>query len=540
MDLTYNETVRRRMLAGIDKLADTVKVTLGPRGRNVAMHQKANLRDAEYSDRAAANAPVLITNDGVTIAKSIVLPDPVEDMGARLVREAAIKTNEGGGDGTTTAIVLTQSLLREGMRNMAAGADPVAMQRGMRRGGALVLRELAAAARPVTTRGEIARVAAISCQDEALGDLIGEAVSAVGLEGIINVDDSQRTQTTLEILEGIVFERGFLSPMMATDEQQTAAELRNPYILLCDANFTNPQDLIPALLLAAEDERPMLVISEGVSGDALGLIHVNKKEGDLDIVCVEAPLYGEGRRWRMEDLAVQTGGVYISAELGGNIREVTREQLGTAGYVKVTRHQTLIMDGGGDPAAVENKIKELNYLVEHTDYEFNRERFRERLAKFVSGVAKLEIGGCTKPEIWDRKMRAEDAVNAARAAYAEGVVPGGGVALLNTVPELKKLVDETEGDERTGVMAVLAAVKAPARQIAANAGLEGDAVVACLLERAPDTGYDAERDRYVDMAAAGIVDPVKVTRLAVECALSVASTLLTTEAGIVTAKETPA
>ncbi len=532
MSMIYNDNVRQGMLAGINKLADTVKVTLGPKGRNVAMHQKANLRDANYSDRAKADAPILVTNDSVTIAKSIVLPDPVEDMGARLLREAAVKTNDGAGDGTTTAIVLTQSILREAFRSIAAGADPVAMRRGVQKGGALVLRELTAAAKPIATREEIAKVAAISCQDAALGSMIGEALSTVGLEGVISVEDSQRLETSLEILEGIVFERGFLSPVMATDEQQTVAELRNPYILLCDTRFINPQDLIPALMLAAEDERPMLVISEGVEGEALGLVHVNKKEGDLDIVCVEAPLYGEGRRWRMEDMAVQTGGSYISNELGTEIRKVTREQLGTAGYVKVTRNQTLIMNAGGDPAAVEEKVKELRYLVEHTDYEFNRERYRERLAKFVSGVAKLDVGGRTQAEIWERKMRVEDAVNAARAAYAEGVIPGGGVALLNTAPRLLELADTLEGDERTGVLVVLAAVKVPACQIAGNAGLDGNAVAARLLEQPAGIGYDADKDCYVDMLASGIMDPVRVTRLAVECAVSVASTMLTTEAGV--------
>ena len=537
MNIVYNEEIRKKMLAGIDKLADTVKVTLGPKGRNVAMHQKSNLRDSEYSDRAAAGAPILVTNDGVTIAKSIVLPDPVEDMGARFLREAAMKTNDGAGDGTTTSIVLAQSILHETFRNIAAGADLMALRRGIQKGGELVLRELSAAARLISTREEISRVALISCQDEALGDMIGEALSAVGLEGVINVDDSPRGETTMEILEGIVFERGFISPIMTTDEKQTVAELHDPYILLCDTRFTDPQDLIPALLLAAEDERPMLVISEGVEGEALGLVHVNKKEGDMDIVCVEAPLYGEGRRWRMEDLAVQTGGTYISKELGSSIREVTREQLGTAGYVKVTRHQTLIMNAGGEPAAVENQVKKLRYLAEHTDYEFNRKRYQERLAKFVSGVANINVGGKTRTEMWERKMRVEDAVNAARAARAEGVVPGGGVALLNTVPALRKLANVLEDDERTGVLSVLAAIEAPVRQIAVNAGLEGGTMVASLLEKPAGMGYDADRECYTDMWESGILDPVKVTRLAVECALSVASTVLTTEAGITQAQK---
>lgn len=536
MDITYNEAARRGMLAGIDKLANTVKVTIGPKGRNVAMYQKANVRDADYSDRAQAGAHVLITNDGVTIAKSVALADPVEDMGAQLMKEAAVKTNDGAGDGTTTAIVLAQCILHEAFRNIAAGADPLALRRGIQRAAEVALGELSATARPIATREEIARVATISCQDKALGDMIGEALDAVGLEGVVTVDDSQRLETTLDIMQGIVFERGFISPVMATNELKTEAELHDPYILLCDTKFTDPQDLIPALICAAEDERSILIVSEGVEGEALGLIHTNKTQGDMDIVCVDAPLYGEGRRWRMEDLAVQTGGTYVTKELGLDIRQVTREMLGTAKHVKVTKQRTVIMDGGGDPAAVENKIKELKYLVENTDYEFNQERYRERLAKFVSGVAKIDVGGRTEPEIWEKKMRAEDAVNAARVAYEEGVVAGGGIALLNTVPKLRELAAAMEGDEKTGVMVMIQAVKAPVRQISVNAGLEGGAVVERLLQEAPGIGYDADQDKYIDMFEAGVIDPVKVTRLALECAVSVAATLLTTEAGV-TGKE---
>lgn len=537
MNITFNETIRRGMLAGIDKLADTVKVTLGPKGRNVAMYQKSHLRDSEYTDRAQSGAHVLVTNDGVTIARSIVLPDPTEELGVKLLREAAVKTNDGAGDGTTTAIVLTQSILHEAFRNIAAGANPMILRRGLQEAVKVALKELTAAAKPINTREELSRVAAISCQDSALGDMIGESLHTVGLAGVVTVDDGQRLDTTLDVMEGIVFERGFISPVMATNELKTEAELHAPYILLCDTSFENPQDLIPALLCAAEDERPILIISEGVEGEALGLVHTNKTQGDMDVVCVQAPLYGEGRRWRMEDLAVQTGGTYITKEHGFDIRQVTREELGTAKYVKVTRNRTIIMDGGGDPAAVESRIKELKYLAENTDYEFNRDRYKERLATFVSGVARIEVGGRTEPEIWERKLRVEDAVNAARAAYEEGVVAGGGIALLNTVPALQRLAATLDGDERTGVLTLLRAVQAPARQIAVNAGLEGGAVAARLLEEKPGTGYDAEGERYVDMFEAGVIDPVKVTRLALECAVSVASTLLTTEAGVTEKEE---
>lgn len=532
MDITFNDTVRRSMQAGIDKLADTVKVTLGPKGRNVAIHQKANRRGAEYSDRAQTGAHVLITNDGVTIAKSIVLPDPLEEMGVRLLREAAEKTNAGAGDGTTTSIVLTQSMLHEAFRHIAAGANPMFLRRGLQKAACVALEELKAAARPITTREELSRVATISCQDESLGDMIGEALASVGLEGVISVDDGQRLDTTLDVMEGIVFDRGFISPEMATNEQKTEAELYDPYILLCDTLFEYPQDIIPALICAAEDGRPILIISEGVKGEALGLVHANKTQGDVDIVCVQAPLYGDGRRWRMEDLALQTGGTYITKEHGFDIQQVTREHLGTAKYVKVTTQRTIIVDGGGDPTAVEDRIKELKYLVENTDYEFNRNRYKERLATFVSGVAKIEVGGKTEPEIWERKMRVEDAVNAARAAYEEGVVAGGGVALLNTVPALRKLASVTEGDERMGVLTLLGAVQTPVWQIAENAGREGSAVAARLLEEQPGTGYNAESDQYMNMFEAGVIDPVKVSRIALECAVSVASTMLTTEAGV--------
>ena len=532
MDIRYNEAVRRGMLAGIDKLADTVKVTLGPRGRNVAMHQKADRQGADYSDRAAAGSPILVTNDGVTIARSIVLADPVENMGAQLIKEVALKTNDGAGDGTTTAIVLAQSLLHEAFRNAAAGADLMALRRGIQSGTAAASAALADMARPVSTREDMARVAAISCADETLGDMIGEALDRVGPEGVVTVENGQRLETALNILEGIVFERGFVSPLMATDEMKTAAELDDPYILLCDKKFTDAQDLIPALMCAAEDDRPILIISDGVEGEALALIHTNKVEGDMDIVCVHAPLYGEGRRWRMEDMAVQTGGVYVTAELGQDVRKVTRDMLGTAKHVKVTRQQTVITGPGGDPAAIEKRVQELRWLVEHTDYEFDRQRHRERLAAFVSGVVRIDVGGRTEPEIWERKMRVEDAVNAARAAREEGVVPGGGIALLNAAPALVALAETLEGDERTGVMALRRAIEAPVRQIAVNAGLDGGAVAARLLREKPGTGYDADGDRYVDMMEAGVIDPVKVTRLALECAVSLTATLLAAEAGV--------
>ncbi len=531
MELKYSHEMRQKMLAGIDRLADAVKVTLGPEGRNVTMYQKANLRDTEYSDPAQPGAHALVTNDGVTIAKSIILPDPMENMGAQFLRETAEKVNDEAGDGTSTAILLAKSILHEAFRNAEAGADITALKRGIKKAAERAQQILKESAKPIQTREDISRVAAISCEDEDLGVMIGEAMDAVGLEGVITIDDYQRNETMLDIQEGIVFDRGYLSSFMCTDEKKTVALLYDPYILFCDTKFESAQDLIPALMLAAEDERSCLIISEGVEGDALGLIYQNKIEGDMDIVCVNAPAYGEGRRWRMDDMAVQTGGVYVSKESGVDIREVTREMFGTAKQVKVAKKQTVITGAAGDSAAVEDRVKELRYLVDHTDYEFNRERYRERLAKFVSGVANIMVGGRTEPEMWERKMRVEDAVNAARAACEEGVVAGGGAALLHAAPEILKLADTLEGDERTGAKALAHALLEPVKQIAENAGEPGSVVAARLLEEDAGIGYDASCGCDTDMIAAGILDPLKVTRLALECAVSCAATVLTVEAG---------
>lgn len=537
MEIAFNQRFRQRMLTGIDKMADAVKATLGPKGRNVAMHQKANLRGSEYFDRARKDAKVLITNDGATIAQGIVLPDPIENMGAQLLKEAALKANADAGDGTTTAIVLTQCVLHEAMRAIAAGADPLAIRRGIAKAADAVEKALFTQAVPVRARDAISRVAAISCQDEALGAMVGEALSQVGLEGVIHVEDSQKVETSLEILEGIVFDRGFAAPFMATNVDTMTAELDNPYILLCDTKFDNSEDLLPALILAAEDERPILILSEGVEGEAMGLIQVNKTQGDMDIVCVQAPLYGEGRRWRMADMALQTGGMYITKELGLHIRDVTRAMLGTARKVVVTQNRTTIIGPGGDPVLVEKRIQELRYFANNTDYEFNAERHRERLAAFVSGVATIYVGGKTETELWERKMRIEDAVHAAQAAYEEGVVPGGGVALLNTIPALKAMADSMENEERIGVHAVMRAMEAPVRQIAENAGLDGSMVAAKLKLTQPGIGYNAESESYVDMVEAGITDPVKVTRSAMKSAMSVAATILTAEVGLVDIRE---
>lgn len=532
MAITHGDDIRTGLLDGVNTLADAVKITLGPKGRNVALPQKANLYGADYGDAAAPDAGVLVTNDGVTIAKSIVLEDPQANMGAELCKESAITANDNAGDGTTTAIVLAQAILQAAFRNIAAGADPLALRRGLQEACVAIVDVLRKAATPVQSREDIARVATISCQDSELGALIGEALDTVGLEGVVNVDDSQRLETTMDIAEGIVFDRGLVSPYLATDAATGVAELRNPYILITDKKFTNAQDLIPALICAAEDERDCLVISDGVEGDALALVLRNKLEGDMGVACVQAPGYGEGRRWRMEDIAVQTGGMFITEEAGLDVREVTREQLGSAEYVKVDAKRTVISGGAGDPALVQGRITELRHMVENTDYEFNKERHAERLAAFVSGIATIFVGGHTEPEQAERKMRVEDATNAARAAVEEGVVAGGGVALLSVLNVLEKLAAGLEGDERTGAEIAIEACKAPAAQIAENAGKDGAATVAKILQQAAGVGYDAAKDEFVNMVQAGILDPLRVTRSAVEAAFSVAGTALLTEAGV--------
>ena len=536
MSIIQGDAARRTLLEGVDELANAVGATLGPKGRNVAMHQKANLYGADYGERAQAGAHVLITNDGVTIAKEISFADPVKNMGAQLMKEAAVKANDEAGDGTTTAIVIAQALLQGAFRNIAAGADPLALRRGMARAGSLAVERLVGSAVPVRTQDEIAHVATISCQDEQLGAMVGEAIYRVGLEGVVNVDDSRRMETTLTVDEGIVFDRGLISPHMATDTHAGEAVLENPYILITDKKFENGQDIIPALMCAAEDGRDILVLCEGIEGDALALVMRNKLEGDMGVVCVQAPAYGEGRRWRMDDIAVQTGGMYVSEEMGISIRDVTREMLGSADRVKVTRKRTIISGGHGDPDAIERRVAELRYRAENTEYDFNRKRHAERLAAFVSGVATIAVGGITETEQWERKMRVEDAVNAARAAFEEGVVAGGGVALASLAPALTELAEELEGDERTAAEIARGACQAPLLRIADNAGTNGRVVAEHLAEAPAGTGYDALHDCYVDLFAEGIIDPLRVTRTALEAAFSVAETLLVTEAGVTPVK----
>ncbi|MCD8045824.1 MAG: chaperonin GroEL [Clostridiales bacterium] len=532
-DLFYSMEIKKKMIDGCAKAAEAVKATMGPVGRNVLMYQKANLRDAKYSDAPGKDTPTMVINDGVTILKSILLPDPAENMGVELMRNAAEKTNDAAGDGTSTTVLLVQTILQEGYRHLAAGAHPLLLRKGLHAACDLAVSELEHMAKPVSSGNDISMVATVSCQDEKVGQMIGKALQTIGLEGVIQIDDSGRPTTTMEILEGIVFDRGFFSPLMATDEMQTMAELHNPYILITDTKFENSQDLIPILIQIAETGRGCLIICDSLEGDAMGLILKNKMEGDMDIVCVPALLYGEGRQWRMEDMAVQTGASYISKDFGIDIRKATLEMLGTAEYVKVTRHQTVITGAGGDPAAVENRVRELRYLVNHTEYDFNRERYQERLAKFVSGVAKIDIGGTTEAEIRELRFRAEDAVVAVRAALESGIVPGGGSAYLGVLPALQKLAERRERDVKTGIQVLMRALEMPARQILRNAGLDDGEMLGSLKKSAPAVGYNVADGQYTDMYAAGIIDPLKVSKTALQSAVSAASTILTAEAGTV-------
>ncbi|MCC8150699.1 MAG: chaperonin GroEL [Lachnospiraceae bacterium] len=531
-DLFYSMEIKKKMIDGCAKAAKAVKATMGPVGRNVLMYQKANLHDAKYSDAPRKDTPAMVINDGLTILKSILLPDPAEEMGVELMRDAAEKTNDAAGDGTSTTVLLVQTILQEGYRHLAAGAHPLLLRRGLHAACDLAVSELEHMAKPISTEADISMVATVSCQDRNIGQMIGKALQTIGTEGVIQIDDSGRPTSTIEILEGIVFDRGFFSPLMATDEAQMAAELYNPYILITDTQFENSQDLVPILIQIAETGRGCLIICNGLEGDAMGLILKNKVEGDMDIVCVPAPLYGEGRQWRMEDMAIQTGGTFITKEMGMDVRKCTLEMLGTAEYVKVTKHQTVITGAGGDPAAVEDRIRELRYLVDHTEYEFNRERYQERLAKFVSGVAKIDIGGTTEAEIKELRFRAEDAVIAAQSALESGIVPGGGNAYLGVLPALRDLSETQEGDIKTGIQILMYALEMPARQILRNAGLDDGEIIGTLKRNAPSTGYNIFTDEYSDLYEAGIIDPLKVSVTALESAVSAASTILTTEAGV--------
>ena len=518
-EIKYSEEARSKLLSGVDQLDDTVKITLGPKGRNVLLDKKFG-------------SP-LITNDGVTIAREIELEDPFENMGAQLVKEVATKTNDVAGDGTTTATLLAQSIIREGFKNVAAGANPMLLKKGIQGAVDVAVEAIENIAIPVKGREEVAQVASISAGDEEIGDLIAEAMEKVGTDGVITVEESKSMGTTLEVVEGMQFDRGYLSPYMVTDTEKMEAVISDPYILITDKKISNIQEILPVLEQIVQQGKKLLIIAEDVEGEALATIVVNKLRGTFECVAVKAPGFGDRRKAMLEDIATLTGGKLISEELGYDLKEATLDMLGTAGTVKVNKEFTVIVNGAGDPKEIDARIKQIKAQIEDTTSDFDREKLQERLAKLSGGVAVIQVGAATETELKEKKLRIEDALNATRAAVEEGIVSGGGVAFVNVIPEVAKHIDSLEGDVKTGATIIMRALEEPVRQIATNAGLEGSVVVSKVKTEEVGVGLNAATEEYVNMIKAGIVDPAKVTRSALQNAASVSSMLLTTEAGVV-------
>lgn len=526
-DLFYGEESRRKLLAGVDKLADTVKITLGPKGRNVLIEK-------------SYGSP-LITNDGVSIAKEVELEDQVENMGAQLVKEVATKTNDVAGDGTTTATLLTQAIVREGFKNVTAGANPMVLKRGIDGAVEAAVDYLKNSAKKVDDKESIAQVASVSAGDQEIGRLISEAMDKVGKDGVITVEESKSLGTTLDVVEGMQFDRGYLSPYMAANSEKMEAVLDHPYILLTDKKISNIQEIVPLLEDIMKSGSKLLIVADDVEGEALATLVVNKLRGTLDVVAVKAPGFGDRRKAMMEDIAILTGGTVISEELGYELKETTIDMLGRAETVKVNKDHTVIVNGNGSRTEIKERIDSIRAEVEETTSDFDREKLQERLAKLAGGVAVINAGAATETELKDKKLRLEDALNATRAAVEEGIVSGGGVALIGAIPAVTEYADSLEGDMRTGAKIVERALEEPVRQIAENAGFEGSVVVSKVKESPEGIGFNAASDEYVNMIDAGIVDPVKVTRSALQNAASVSGMLLTTEAGITEIKEdTPA
>lgn len=526
-DLFYGEESRRKLLAGVDKLADTVKITLGPKGRNVLIEK-------------SYGSP-LITNDGVSIAKEVELEDQVENMGAQLVKEVATKTNDVAGDGTTTATLLTQAIVREGFKNVTAGANPMVLKRGIDGAVEAAVDYLKNSAKKVDDKESIAQVASVSAGDQEIGRLISEAMDKVGKDGVITVEESKSLGTTLDVVEGMQFDRGYLSPYMAANSEKMEAVLDHPYILLTDKKISNIQEIVPLLEDIMKSGSKLLIVADDVEGEALATLVVNKLRGTLDVVAVKAPGFGDRRKAMMEDIAILTGGTVISEELGYELKETTIDMLGRAETVKVNKDHTVIVNGNGSRTEIKDRIDSIRAEAEVTTSDFDREKLQERLAKLAGGVAVINAGAATETELKDKKLRLEDALNATRAAVEEGIVSGGGVALIGAIPAVTEYADSLEGDMRTGAKIVERALEEPVRQIAENAGFEGSVVVSKVKESPEGIGFNAASDEYVNMIDAGIVDPVKVTRSALQNAASVSGMLLTTEAGITEIKEdTPA
>lgn len=511
----FGEEARKALERGVNQLADTVKITLGPKGRNVVLDKKFG-------------SP-LITNDGVTIAKEIELEDPFENMGAQLVKEVATKTNDVAGDGTTTATLLAQAIIREGLKNVAAGANPMIVKKGIGKAVNVSVEELKKISKPIESKSAIAQVASISAGDEEIGNLIAEAMEKVGKDGVITVEESNTFGTDLDTVEGMQFDRGLISSYMITDTDKMEAVLDEPYILITDKKITNIQDLLPILEQIVQQGKKLLIIAEDIEGEALATLIVNKLRGTFTCVAVKAPGFGDRRKAMLEDIAILTNGQVISEELGLDLKETTIEQLGRAKQVKVQKENTIIVDGMGSADAIKERVRQIKTQVEETTSDFDKEKLMERLAKLSGGVAVIKVGAATETELKERKLRIEDALAATRAAVEEGIVPGGGTALANTIGAVAALIDQTEGDERTGVRIVKRALEEPVRQIAENAGLEGSVVIEKVMSSEPGVGFDALNEKYVNMMSIGIVDPTKVTRSALQNAASVAAMLLTTE-----------
>ena len=514
--IKYGEEARRALEAGINTLADTVKITLGPKGRNVVLDKKFG-------------AP-LITNDGVTIAKEIELEDPFENMGAQLVREVSVKTNDVAGDGTTTATLLAQALVREGLKNVAAGANPMVIKKGMEMATETAVATLSSISKPIEGKHDIAQVASISSGDEVIGNLIADAMEKVGKDGVITVEESKTMKTELTIVEGMQFDRGYASSYMCTDMEKMVAELDNPLILITDKKISNIQEIIKLLEGVVQMGKKLLIIAEDVEGEALATLVLNKLRGTFTCVAVKAPGFGDRRKAMLQDIAILTGGQVITEELGYELKTATMDMLGSARQVKVDKDNTVIVEGAGNPQEIAARVASIRAQIGETTSDYDREKLQERLAKLAGGVAVIQVGAATEIEMKERKLRIEDALAATRAAVEEGIVPGGGTALLSVIPNVQALLTKFTGDARTGVQIVLRALEEPVRQIAENAGIEGSVVVEKIKRtKKPSFGYDAYNDKYVDMVESGIIDPTKVTRSALQNAASVAATVLTTE-----------
>ena len=526
-EIKYGVEARKALESGVNQLADTVRVTLGPKGRNVVLDK-------------SFGAP-LITNDGVTIAKEIELADPFENMGAQLVKEVATKTNDVAGDGTTTATVLAQAMINEGMKNLAAGANPIVLRKGMKKATDAAVEAIAKMSQPISGKAQIARVAAISAADDEVGELVADAMEKVSNDGVITIEESKTMKTELDLVEGMQFDRGYLSAYMCTDMDKMEAVLDNPYILITDKKISNIQEILPVLEQIVQSGSRLLIIAEDVEGEALTTLIVNKLRGTFNVVAVKAPGYGDRRKEMLQDIATLTGGTVISNDLGLELKDTTMDQLGRAKSVKVQKENTVIVDGEGDKAAIAARVAQIRGQIEETTSDFDREKLQERLAKLAGGVAVIRVGAATETEMKEAKLRMEDALAATRAAVEEGIISGGGSAYIHATKEVSKILDTLEGDEKTGAKIILKALESPLYHIAANAGLEGSVIINKVKESAVGTGFDAYKEEYVNMIEAGILDPAKVTRSALQNATSVASTLLTTESVVANIKEeTPA